>query len=283
MADLLDEDGLPLPPSRGNPEHRAQILGMSRPQLSVISRLSGPVSERLGWYVYALIDPRDDTVFYVGKGKAERALHHGWQARIGSSDAPMRSTLKLDQIRAIHSAGLDVRIWVLRHDLATEKLAEEVEAAVIDAFRLARREMGDLTNEVAGKGSVSRGAQPIEELVYRYAPHRVEIAPSHRVLLVRPKNLWSAGLGEADRYRAARQWWKVSPGRRSPDIAMVVVGGIVRSVYRLDPKRWKESPEGGRWRFTGKRDPDLEAQYVGGDVSHLLPAGTRTPVRYVNC
>ena len=39
------------------------------------------VAERMGpFYVYALVDPRDDAVFYVGKGTGQRLLSHGREA-----------------------------------------------------------------------------------------------------------------------------------------------------------------------------------------------------------
>lgn len=34
------------------------------------------VMEHLGWYVYRLIDPRDGSTFYVGKGKGNRVFAH---------------------------------------------------------------------------------------------------------------------------------------------------------------------------------------------------------------
>ena len=34
------------------------------------------VAEQLKAYVYLLIDPRDDQVFYVGKGNGNRVFHH---------------------------------------------------------------------------------------------------------------------------------------------------------------------------------------------------------------
>ena len=34
------------------------------------------VAEEIGWYVYALQDPRDNKVFYIGKGKDNRVFAH---------------------------------------------------------------------------------------------------------------------------------------------------------------------------------------------------------------
>jgi hypothetical protein len=38
------------------------------------------VEEELGWYVYALKDPRDGQVFYIGKGKGDRVFQHACYA-----------------------------------------------------------------------------------------------------------------------------------------------------------------------------------------------------------
>ena len=35
------------------------------------------VSEKLKWYVYRLIDPRNGETFYVGKGRGNRVFEHG--------------------------------------------------------------------------------------------------------------------------------------------------------------------------------------------------------------
>jgi len=34
------------------------------------------MAEKLGYYVYLYVDPRDGKVFYIGKGKDERCLDH---------------------------------------------------------------------------------------------------------------------------------------------------------------------------------------------------------------
>ena len=51
------------------------------------------------FYVYELIDPRDDAVFYVGKGSGKRYGQHEKDARRG------RVGPKCDRIRAILAAG----------------------------------------------------------------------------------------------------------------------------------------------------------------------------------
>ena len=35
------------------------------------------VAQKLGWYVYRLVDPRNGETFYVGKGKDDRIFDHG--------------------------------------------------------------------------------------------------------------------------------------------------------------------------------------------------------------
>jgi hypothetical protein len=77
------------------------------------------VAGKLGWYVYALRDPRHQTVFYVGKGKGNRAYQHARHAGAGGG------TLlddKRGRIRAIHAAGLQVIVEVVRTSFPTRRL-----------------------------------------------------------------------------------------------------------------------------------------------------------------
>ncbi len=66
------------------------------------------VKEPLGYYVYALVDPRNSKIFYIGKGKENRVFQHAKGALEDiledalSENAP---NLKLDTIRSIISEG----------------------------------------------------------------------------------------------------------------------------------------------------------------------------------
>lgn len=245
-------------------------------QRDPLSFLPG-VAEKLGWYVYALRDPRTGAIFYVGKGKGGRVYAHARQAKkVSGESAPQ---LKLATIREIHDSGREVGVEIVRHRIENEDAAYEVEAAVIDALRLVGN---DLTNLAGGHGS-QRGWRPLEEIIVGYVAEPVEIAPEHRVALIRIRRRFAEVRTPDDLYEVTRQWWVVAPARRKPDYAFSIYEGIVRAVYRIES--WEREPEGarGRWRFHGERDVPLEVRYCWKDVSHYLPVGAQNPIKYVNC
>ncbi len=124
------------------------MSGQERPRggRSASPRLPSEVGTRLGpFYVYVLVDPRSDEVFYVGKGTGARLLAHGLAADLASERGQSR---KLDRIREIRAAGTEPRLEIVRHAL-DEAQALLVEAALIDCLTT-------LTNEVAGHGVADR-------------------------------------------------------------------------------------------------------------------------------
>ena len=235
------------------------------------------MTERLGYYVYALRDPRTQGIFYVGKDAGNRVYQHAIQALV-VDPREGRKGLKRRTIQEIHDTGREVGIEILRHGM-TEDEAFVAEAVAIDALRAAGL---DLANLAAGHGS-SKGWAALDELRARYAAPSVDIDFAHRVILIRISRNYAAGISDADLYRFTRQWWKVRPSR-APEYAFSVHGGIVRAVYRITPGSWAPAPDrSGRWRFAGKRDAEMDELYVWRSVSDYLPNGAQNPIRYVNC
>lgn len=106
----------------------------------------------IGFYVYFLIDPRDDAIFYVGKGKGKRMFSHS--KRVGKT---IDNAEKVKRIRAIHEAGQNVRaVAFSTHDREQDAFAAE---------RIAISMLRDrgLTNIVGGVVSNAEAAQIMAE------------------------------------------------------------------------------------------------------------------------
>tara|TARA_R110002153_G_scaffold265563_1_gene428317 strand:- start:11 stop:661 length:651 start_codon:yes stop_codon:yes gene_type:complete len=73
------------------------------------------------FYVYHLIDPRDNTVFYVGKGKGDRCNVH-----TRPSELEGNTSHKANKIRKIHSEGLEPIVKIVESNL-TEDVSFERE------------------------------------------------------------------------------------------------------------------------------------------------------------
>src|SRR5205823_14864636 len=95
------------------------------------NRFSETVATELKCYVYRLIDPRNGTTFYVGRGRGNRVFAHAAE-NLTEIDTQEDEDLKLETIRAIRNAGLEVEHVIHRHGM-DEVAAIEVEAALIDA------------------------------------------------------------------------------------------------------------------------------------------------------
>lgn len=211
------------------------------------------LAERLGpFYVYVLVDPRSDEIFYVGKGTGQRLLAHGLEADLEPEGRG--NIAKRRWIRQIRRSGTEPRIDVVRHGL-DESDAFMVEAALIDC-------LPGLTNAVAGHGT-DRDRRALSEYAARYGAEPVPgDAPSAVLIrLGRWTDLheemepgeYRAGAG----YRmdmaldelvdATRGWWKISPGsvaRRKISHAVAVHESVTRAVMEMG--EWTDREDGRR-------------------------------------
>lgn len=240
--------------------------------MNQIHKFPKSVIEKLGYYVYLLIDPRDDKVFYVGKGTGNRIFAHINDA----ITSPLESD-KLETIRSIHSSRLEVKHSIIRHGL-TEKEAFEVEASLIDFIGIR-----ELTNIVLGHHSDINGLMSIPEIIAQYnAPHVEILEP---VILVTVNRLFRRNMNDAEVYEITRGDWVVGERRNKAKYALTVFNGVVRQVYEIQQwtpskARSQESKTQDRWQFTGIVANDLQ-HYVGGCVEEYI--GGQNPIKYVNC
>lgn len=118
---------------------------------------SQSVIEQLDYYVYFLLDPRTNDVFYIGKGIGNRVFDHLEGAIETDVEAEKHSI-----IRDIIDSGNTVSHYILRHGL-TEKTAFEIEAALIDFIGV-----NNLTNLQGGHYSDDYGIKTVDEVSAMY-------------------------------------------------------------------------------------------------------------------
>jgi hypothetical protein len=242
-------------------------------------RFPAEVIERLRWYVYRLVDPRNGETFYVGKGKGDRVFQHAkgaWSAS-GDEDA---ADLKSQRIKDIGAAGLEVAHVIHRHGIESEDVAFQIEGAVMDAYP-------GLTNQVGGHGSGDYGVRHAMEIIAEYRAEPFE-AREPLILISIGK---SYDEEEKSIYEAVRGCWVINPDRaRKHNLVLAHRRGIVVGAFR--PTEWLPSMttnfpwhtgDDSRWGFVGNpAEKETARLYLGKRVPEAYRAkGAANPVRFI--
>lgn len=231
------------------------------------------VIEALQYYVYCLVDPRSNKIFYIGKGHDNRIFNH-------ANDAlnETLSSLKLDIIREIRRKGLKVSYYIIRHGLS-ESEALLVESVLIDMLTYSdfNRE-SILTNIQSGHHQWDKGIKTVDEINIIYDCAEIEPSPNDRFVCININKTYNNG--ERDNiYEATRKYWKMNGERaKSATYVLSLYRGIVRAVFK--PTRWYKSQEyEGRWEFDGIEVND--SPYLHKSVKNIINCG-QNPVTYYN-
>lgn len=188
--------------------------------------------ERLGFYVYALIDPRDSKVFYVGRGSGNAArpsdrLFNHFQETCDAEEGRLQWSSKRRRISEIWNDGRDVQWVILRRGLAGEGEAGHVEAAILEI--LVRSQNGPTLNEVRGAHADCHGALDKDAVAGLGARLVNPPAPMSVVVF----NISQALAEGRDPYDATRRAW-VPPANAlllEVDFAVGLSRGISRGVF----------------------------------------------------
>lgn len=219
----------------------------------IIEALPPLVAKRLGWYVYLYIDPRSSppSVFYVGKGKGSRIVHHMHE------EGEARKHRILRELRA---CGLGPRIDLLAYQLPSDEIACRIEAAALDLLGL-----DQLANAVRGLGSLEMGRIALSEAVAQYGAQPVEL--SDPAIAFGINRLFRPHMSAEELYEATRGVWRANGKRRdAAKYAFAVFRGVVREVYEIaewepaDPSSYRtrkavpsHDDKGRRlWQFVGR-------------------------------
>jgi hypothetical protein len=245
----------------------------------MIKSLPQRVREQLQYYVYLYIDPRDNKVFYIGKGKGDRILSH----LTDSSD-----TEKAERIRELKKLNLEPRLEILKYGLKNEHEAFLVESTAIDLV-----DFSSLTNLVRGHGADKNGRSRLTDLIDEL--NAVEVEISEPVLLININQSFNYGMTEIDLYDITRGIWSLDPTRaQGARYAFAVYRGVVREVYLIahwlpagSTQYFHRSHESllspTRYEFVGRiADETMRNKYRAKSVRNLW-AHAQNPINYINC
>lgn len=206
-------------------------------------RFPNEVIDQLKWYVYRLIDPRNGETFYVGKGQKNRIFDHA--NGLPDDGADEVSDPKLQRIKEIQAAGLEVGHVIHRHGIGSSQIAYEVEAALIDAYP-------GLTNKVRGQGSRDHGSRHVQQIIDEYAGEEFEVKEPLLVITV------NRSFYELPVYDAVRYAWGVNVDKaRQYGLVLANLRGLVVGAFR--PTAWHPA--------TREYFPELLAHY-GSTTDH---------------
>lgn len=141
-----------------------------------------------GYYVYALVDPRNDKVFYIGKGIGNRVFSH----EIESGKSPLSEKKKLHKIRDIEESGCSVKRLIVNWGLSEDE-AFIAEATLINLLN--RMPEIQLTNEVSGHHVHESLTTEEFELMYGAVPLEKEDI-KHSILVIKINKLYRRGMSE---------------------------------------------------------------------------------------
>lgn len=230
-----------------------------------LRKFDAKTQEVLGFYVYALVDPDDESIFYVGKASANnRPFSHLLKPLPGEN-------AKKETIEEIRSRrdGCEPVVHILRHGLESNAMAEEVEAAIIDTIGLE-----NLTNLCRGKG-IERGRATAKDLARRLGSLPIDVGTiKEPIMKIFLNQTYSPTMTDQDLYDVTRQfWYAVGKNVRQPDAegmlryptAIAIVNSTVVMAYEvqawfpagstMSTRPWQGSEADNRWEFVGRPLP----------------------------
>lgn len=231
---------------------------------------------KLGRYVYALRDPRDRKVFYIGKAGGadghgnERVFHHFDEARRALESPQASYSAKVRRIVEIWAAGESVEWFIVRHGLepVDDAAVLHVEAALIDMLEISQN--GPALNAQRGHYAADHGLLSSNDVRALAVP---PVMPVDECWLNRPVFIFpvhNAIDGGLDAFSATCGDWSVSEAfRRQPDaLAVGVARGL--SVGAFDITGWQQV--GKLWRFQGTSldESDLHLRSYLGVISRAI-------------
>lgn len=182
-----------------------------------------------GYYVYGLIDPRNNKIFYIGKGTENRIFQH----IIESNKNPESEKLKLKKIKEIEDAGYHVEHVLINYNLS-ESEAFASEATLINMINYIPEY--SLCNIVSGHHS--KGCIKAERFEKIFGAQQLALDDvKHRVLVIKVNKSFNYNMKNEEVYNIVRGLWRARLERaKKTDYVFAVFNNLIVGCFK--PDRW---------------------------------------------
>jgi len=203
--------------------------------------------EQLGHYVYVLRDPRDNQIFYVGKGVGNRVLDHA-NGVIGKEDP---QSMKEKQIIEIHASGSEVDAWIIQSGLESDRHAFATESAVYGALKLIGSALDSenvvLRNIVAPPGFSNSGLIQLNEAIAIFGEPADSILIPHNSVFIKPTTTWRRGMSAEELWESTHGWWLLAEERiQSIKYVFAIPNFVIRGAWLVPENGWRKQRLGDR-------------------------------------
>ena len=210
------------------------------------------IREQLRHYVYALRDPRNGQVFYIGEGEGDRVFAHANDALLSQDDP---KGMKLNIIQEIHEQGLAVESFIVQHQLKSKEHALQTESALYGLLEMLNKhqdqkcreghKLFNLTNLIKPPTYRENGLISVDEALARYGKPVARGRIPHHSMLIKPTKSWHPGMSREELYHATRGWWPCSRKRiQQVRYVFSIPNFVIRAVWEVQPDDWREQAPG---------------------------------------
>lgn len=210
--------------------------------------------EKLGKYIYALRDPRDGKVFYVGQGVNDRVFDH-----FNEAEGCLKNSLpfnimssKTIRILDVWNNNEDVEWIILSHNLPIDDhISDLIESAVYDG--LSESQNGEPFNEFSPPKSTRLLPGDIEAMAAEFVD---PIMPIRNVFVFPIQNALIRGVNP---YDATRSTWSVSTGFQSlsPSFAVGLKNSISKGSFVIS--MWNNVVGTSKQEFQSQDHPNPQS------------------------
>jgi hypothetical protein len=223
----------------------------------------------LNYYVYQLRDPRNNQVFYIGRGRRNRVFQHG---KIYNKKSE-KDKEKSKRIKFIKDSGKQLIEEIVAYGLS-EKESRIIESTLIKSYTLPA-----LTNEVHGyQGNVPISVKEIVTSISK----PIEKFPFN-VLFLKINKLWKNSSTEKELKEAIRGYWRLNKEKFAKVRYIIgVTDGISRIIVKAKDSKLFQAGIKANYPKAPRKNEFYSKKYKKKYYFLIEPVEEKMIKRYLN-